>query len=240
MAVSIEQWGIYTQLRPTTGKATVQIQIIPPTEEKQPETKQLKPRPGTNRLQVPTRARTTKRKKQDEADKKKGRYGKQIPQIREMPTEKGKSRPENEANPSKKSRSKQEEEKGRDAAEQKKANWAHATQKQEASEQTHRNLTIITRIVEELERDESRTTADKISPIQAMAGRFEASLVEGASSNCPIQKKMKLTRFRISKPPRMMRNIAKYYPTEKLRNQQVLKFDIRNPDPSRQLWNRRG
>ena len=37
-----------------------------------------------------------------------------------------------------------------------------------------------------------------------------------------------------------MRNVPKYYNAEKLQERQVLKFDIRNPDPSRQLWGRRG
>ena len=38
----------------------------------------------------------------------------------------------------------------------------------------------------------------------------------------------------------MMRNISNYHTSEKLKKQQVLKFDIRNPDPGRQLWGRRG
>ena len=46
------------------------------------------------------------------------------------------------------------------------------------------------------------------------------------------------SRYRISKPPRMMRNIPKYYTAKKLQGRQVLKFNIRNPDPIRQLWNR--
>ena len=33
----------------------------------------------------------------------------------------------------------------------------------------------------------------------------------GNSNRCTIQKQTKLARYRISKPPRMMRNIAKYY-----------------------------
>jgi len=36
----------------------------------------------------------------------------------------------------------------------------------------------------------------------------------------------------------MMRNIPKYYTTKNLLAGQTLKFDIRNPDPGRQLWNR--
>ena len=38
----------------------------------------------------------------------------------------------------------------------------------------------------------------------------------------------------------MMRNIPNYYTAKKLQNQQVLKFDIRNPDQIRQLRNQRG
>ena len=38
----------------------------------------------------------------------------------------------------------------------------------------------------------------------------------------------------------MMHNAPKYRAAEKLRNQQVLKFDMRNPDTGLQLWNRRG
>ena len=37
----------------------------------------------------------------------------------------------------------------------------------------------------------------------------------------------------------MIRNISKYYTTGKLQGRQVLKFNIRNPDPIRQLWDRR-
>ena len=50
---------------------------------------------------------------------------------------------------------------------------------------------------------------------------------------------MNLTRYIISKPPYAIRNIAKYYITKKMQEQQVLKFDIRNPDPVRQLWGRK-
>ena len=36
----------------------------------------------------------------------------------------------------------------------------------------------------------------------------------------------------------MMRNIPKYYTTRNLLSGKILKFDIKNPDPGKQLWNR--
>ena len=49
---------------------------------------------------------------------------------------------------------------------------------------------------------------------------------------------MDIARYIISKPPYVMRNIPKYYTNQKLQEQQVLKIDIRNTDPGRQLWGR--
>ena len=87
--------------------------------------------------------------------------------------------------------------------------------------------------------NDSRTTTDRTVTIQTTEGSYEARLVEDDSNNFHIQKRMKLTRYRISKPPGMMRNIPKYQTSETLKKQQVLRFDIRNQDPGRQLWNRR-
>ena len=61
----------------------------------------------------------------------------------------------------------------------------------------------------------------------------------GDNSKNPTIQKMTRARYIISEPPRMMRNISKYYTAKNVQNRQVLKFDIRNADPSRQLWNRR-
>ena len=84
---------------------------------------------------------------------------------------------------------------------------------------------------------ERRETDRKVT-IQTTEGQYETTLIVDNSNNCPIQQKLGLTRYRILEPPRMMRNIPKYYTTRNLPAGQTLKFDIRNPDPGRQLWNR--
>ena len=98
-------------------------------------------------------------------------------------------------------------EKERDNAEQAKADRERVTQKQDAAEPRHRNLTLITRPVEEPEHNNSGTIIDTTVTIQTTEGIYEARLAEDNSNNFPIQKKMKLTGYRISNPPRMMRNI---------------------------------
>ena len=70
-------------------------------------------------------------------------------------------------------------------------------------------------------------------------GKLRRKTSGDKSNNCPIQKQMQHTRYRISKSPRVMRNIPKFCTTRKLQNRQVLRFNIRNPDPIRQLWGRR-
>ena len=62
----------------------------------------------------------------------------------------------------------------------------------------------------------------------------------GDNSKNPTIQKMTRARYIISEPPRMMRNISKYYTAKNVQNRQVLKFDTRKPDPIRQLWNRCG
>ena len=266
------------------------MQIIPPSEEMQPKTKQLKPRPDPNRLQIPTRIRSTKRKKKEEDSEKKKRHEGQISHPKEMPTgktsnqrkkkqtlrrkaEQCEAKKQNKTQRKKKKADRKHctqkqnaeearhrgltlitgtveeqndirtttrgKETERDTAEQEKADQKHVTQKQEASEPRHRSLTLSTRTVEEQEQNNNGTITDTTVTIQTTEGSYDARLVEGDSNNRPVRKKMKLARYRISMPPRMMRNISKYYTAEKLQNQQVLKFDIRNPDPSRQLRNRR-
>ena len=112
-------------------------------------------------------------------------------------------------------------------------------EKQNASGPRHRDMTPITSTAEEHEQNNNGTTTDRIVKLQAAEGRYEARLVGDNSNNFPIQRQMKLTRYGISKPPRMRRNIPMYYTTKKLQDRQVLKFNIRHPDPCRQLWNRR-
>ena len=94
-------------------------------------------------------------------------------------------------------------------------------------------------MVEERGQQNSGVKPDKIETIQTTEGSYEARLTEDNSNGCPIRRMMHLTRYSISKPPRMMRNIPKYYTTGKLQDRQVLNCDIRHPDPDRHLWNRR-
>ena len=79
---------------------------------------------------------------------------------------------------------------------------------------------------------------DRKITIQTAEGHYETILTVGNSNNCPLQQKLGLTRYKIPEPPMMMRNIPKYYTTKNLHAGQTLKFDIRNPDPGKQLWNR--
>ena len=83
---------------------------------------------------------------------------------------------------------------------------------------------------------------NKTVTVQTTEGQYEATLTADNDKNCPlreIHEKIGLTRYRISRPPMTMRNIPKYYTAKNLTNRQVLKFDIRKPDPHQQLWNRR-
>ena len=79
---------------------------------------------------------------------------------------------------------------------------------------------------------------DRKITIQTAEGHYETILTVGNSNNCPLQQKLGLTRYKIPEPPMMMRNIPKYYATKNLPAGQPLKFDIRNPDPGKQLRNR--
>ena len=109
-----------------------------------------------------------------------------------------------------------------------------------ASNLSSKNPAAYTKTTAAQEPADYRTSAARKAAIQTTEGSYEAELIESNSNNCPIQKNLNLIRYRISRPPRMMRNIPKYHATKKLQNQEVLKFDIRNPDPVRQMWNRRG
>ena len=51
--------------------------------------------------------------------------------------------------------------------------------------------------------------------IQTTEGIYEERLTSDNSNNCPIQQKMHRTRYIISEPPRMMRNVPKYYTAKK-------------------------
>ena len=84
-----------------------------------------------------------------------------------------------------------------------------------------------------------RNATDKKVTIQTTEGCYDATMSGGNTNNSPIQKQLTLTRYRIPKPPMMMRNIPMYRATNQLHTGQVLKFDIRNPNPGRKLWNRR-
>ena len=75
--------------------------------------------------------------------------------------------------------------------------------------------------------------------IQTTEGSSEARLAADNSNSWQLQNKMNFDRYIISEPPYLIRNIPKYHITHKLQERQVLKFDIRIPDPGRQLLNRR-
>ena len=83
---------------------------------------------------------------------------------------------------------------------------------------------------------------NKTVTVQTKEGQYEATLTADNDKNCPlreIHEKLGLTRYRISKPPMMMRNIPRYYTAKNLMDRQVLKFDIGKPDHHQQLWGRR-
>ena len=74
--------------------------------------------------------------------------------------------------------------------------------------------------------------------IQTTEGQYERTVEVDNTSNFPLQQRLGLAKYKIPEPPKMMHNIPKYYITKQLSAGQVLKFDIRNPEPTRQLWNR--
>ena len=90
-------------------------------------------------------------------------------------------------------------------------------EKQNASGPRHRDMTPITSTAEEHEQNNNGTTTDRIVKLQAAEGRYEARLVGDNSNNFPIQKQMKLTRYSISKQPRMMHNTSKHYTAKNYR-----------------------
>lgn len=72
--------------------------------------------------------------------------------------------------------------------------------------------------------------------IQNDEGIYEARVAVADSNNFPLQTKLRITRYRIPEPPRLMRNIPKFYTSKELLRRHVLKFDIRDPRPNHQLW----
>ena len=61
-----------------------------------------------------------------------------------------------------------------------------------------------------LEQEPNYGHASPMGTIQTTEGRYEERPTSDNSNNCPIQKKMHLARYSISRPPRAMRNIPKY------------------------------
>ena len=77
--------------------------------------------------------------------------------------------------------------------------------------------------------------------IQTREGQYGTILTTETNEECPLRKiseKLGLTRYKIPRPPEMMRNIPKHYTTKGLVNGKVLKFDIRRPTKDEQLWNK--
>ena len=72
---------------------------------------------------------------------------------------------------------------------------------------------------------EKENTTNKIVTIQTTEGKYEATLSEDNANNFPLQEKLGLASYSISKPPKTMRNIPMYHTTRQLQNGQILKFD---------------
>ena len=73
--------------------------------------------------------------------------------------------------------------------------------------------------------------------MQTTDGNYEANLTKDQESTRPIQKQLKLTRYRVSKPPGYIHNVPKYITAETMRTSQVLKIDINTPHSrSSELW----
>ena len=56
-----------------------------------------------------------------------------------------------------------------------------------------------------------KTAEKQYVTIQNDGRRYEAGLVVDNSNNCPLQKQLRSTRYRIPEPPRLMRNKPKFY-----------------------------
>ena len=75
--------------------------------------------------------------------------------------------------------------------------------------------------------------------IQTRGGSHEAGLIIDNTNNCQLQEKLNMTRYRIPQPPQLTHNIPRFYTAKKLSHRQVLKFDIREPGPHRQIWRKK-
>ena len=157
-----------------------------------------------------------------------------------MPPESKRNRKKHLHNLLKRSRAEQDAETEQATTEQHKTDLEQATERLNASNSSSNDPADYTRTRGSKGPDTYRTSAAIYATIQTRGGIYESELNEGDTNNFPIQTKLGLTRYRISRPPRMMRNIAKYHTTKKMQQPQVRKFDIRNPDPGRQMRNRRG
>ena len=104
---------------------------------------------------------------------------------------------------------------------------------------TRKNLPPGTNIVGNKEPMGKRNATDIIGTIRTTEGRYDAAISDGDTNNFHLQKQLKLTRYSIREPPRAVRNIPMFHTSGQLQTGKVLKFDIRNPYPGRQMWNRR-
>ena len=85
----------------------------------------------------------------------------------------------------------------------------------------------------------NRTDNQNYATTQTAGKTYEALLKLDTAINCPFQRKLTLSRCCIPEPPRLMRNIPKFYTANKLLPIHALKFDIRTPGPSRKIWRRK-
>ena len=58
-------------------------------------------------------------------------------------------------------------------------------------------------------------------------------------NGCLLQKQLILARYRILRPPRLVRNVPKLYTAKNPQTGQVLKFNIQDPPPYQKLWSKK-
>ena len=81
-----------------------------------------------------------------------------------------------------------------------------------------------------------RTEEQYYVTIQNAEGSYEERLIVENPNNCPPQKQLQQNRYRIPEPPRLMRDIPKFFAKKKLIQRQVLQFDAREPGLSGRIW----
>ena len=85
---------------------------------------------------------------------------------------------------------------------------------------------------------EGETDAVLRVTIQTTEGIYVEELIEDNANACPIQKKLTLKKYTVSRPPRLLREIPKFYTSENLKTGKVLEINNDREKPIyTEVWN---